>query len=301
MIDLREDVVTGRTRWTFPNTTPDDPGWLSPSQVTSFLYCGECYRLSRIEKLPRPLSVNLPIGSAVHKAVEQARLFTWSDPIAAVEAVAADWFDQEVTQPTDEETGAPLDVLEIDLGSKFENLGQVKDAVVKLAAFTVPRILKLDAQRGKVVSVEYNLSMLDVQPWPFAVQGRLDALYSTTDSKPELATLMADLKTSSKQQPPDEYVALAQSIYREFWLRRGLPLAIVADVVSKTKNPDLVSYPLVGDEYARKLTYQTVLDVADDISAGRFRPHPGWWCDYIHGFAEFQVAVSGFAEASDGE
>ena len=71
---------------------------------------------------------------------------------------------------------------------------------------------------------------------------------------------------------------------------------MIADVVSKTKNPDLVSYPLIGDDYARNLTYQTVVDVANDISAGRFRPHPGWWCDYVHGFAEFQVAVSGFAE-----
>jgi len=296
-------VIAERTRYTFPNTTSENPGWLSPSQVTSFLYCGECYRLSRIEKMPRPLSVNLPIGSAIHKAVETARLnvngtITQSG-IARVVDVAADWFDQEVAQPTDEETGAPLDILEIDLGSKYENVGQVKDAVVRLAEFTIPRILKLDKQRGKIASVEYNLSELAVQPWPFAVQGRLDALYVdylADGSKPELATLMADLKTSSKQQAPDEFTAIAQSIYREFWLARDLPLTVIADVVSKTKSPDLMSYPLVGDDYARKLTHQTVLDVAEDISAGRFRPHPGWWCDYVHGFAEFQVAVSGFPE-----
>lgn len=296
------DVLPLRSKYVFPNTTETEPGWLSPSQVTSFLYCGECYRLSRIEKLPRPLSVNLPIGSAIHKAVEMARTGFASNHTPAAQAVldtAADWFDQETAQPTDEETGAPLDILEIDLGSKFDNLGQVKDHVVKLAEFVVPRILKLDASRGKIASVEYNLSMLGVQPWPFAMQGRLDALYVdylADGSKPEQATLMADLKTSSKQQAPDEYVAIAQSIYREFWLSRNLPLTVIADVVSKTKNPDLVSYPLIADDYARKLTYQTVLDVAEDISAGRFRPHPGWWCDYVHGFAEFQVAVQGFGE-----
>lgn len=285
-----------RSVWTFPNTTQDNPGWLSPSQVTSFLYCGRCYELSRIEKLPRPLSVNLPIGSAVHKAVEHARLDHLN--ISAVD-VAAEWFDHEVAQPTDEETGQPLDVLEIDLGSKFANLGEVKDHVVKLAAFAVPRILKLDKARGKIASVEYNLSELGIQPWPFAMQGRLDALYVdflADASKPEQATLMADLKTSSKQQAPDEMTGIAQSIYREHWLARNLPLTVIADVVSKTKNPDLVSYPLIADDFSRRLTYKTVLDVADDISAGRFRPHPGWWCDYIHGFAEFQVAVQGFGE-----
>lgn len=294
-------MIAERTRYTFPNTTEDNPGWLSPSQVTSFLYCGKCYELSRIQKLPRPLSVNLPIGSAVHKAVEQARLWAAEGKENDLESavVAADWFEQEVAQPVDEETGEALDILEIDLGSKFEDLGQVKDHVVKLAQFAIPRILKLDAQRGKIAATEYNLSMLDVSPWPFAVQGRLDALYVdylADASKPEQATLMADLKTSSKMQAPDEYTAIAQSIYREFWLARGLPLVVIADVVSKTKLPDLQSFPLVADDFARKLTYDTVLDVADDISAGRFRPHPGWWCDYIHGFAEFQIAVSGFGE-----
>ena len=73
----------------------------------------------------------------------------------------------------------------------------------------------------------------------------------------------------------------------------------LADVVSKAKAPDLQTYALPSDDYGRRLTYQTVLDVAEDISAGRFRPHPGWWCDYIHGYPEFQVAVSGFAEANE--
>jgi len=211
--------------------------------------------------------------------------------------VAADWFDQEVAQPTDEETGEALDILEIDLGSKYSNLGQVKDDVVRLAEFAVPQIVKLDRWRGEIAAVEYNLSMLE-SPWPFAVQGRLDVLYGDA-AKPELATIMADLKSSKNQAAPDEYTAIAQSIYREFWLSRNLPLIALADVVSKDKRPSLQSYPLVADDYARQLTYQTVLDVAEDISAGRFRPHPGWWCGYIHGFPSFQVAVNGFAEVGE--
>jgi hypothetical protein len=288
-------VIAERTRYTFPNTTDENPGWLSPSQVTEFLSCGACYELGRIRKIPRPLSVNLPIGSAVHKAIESARLEVSLDN--AIQA-AADYFDAECAQPMDPETGEALDVLEIDLGSKFENLGQVKDQVVRLAEFAVPQILKLDHKRGKIAATEWNLSML-ASPWPFAVQGRLDALYVdylADASKPELATVMADLKTSSKQEAPDEFTAVAQGIYREFWLARNLPLVAIADVVSKAQSPSLRSYVLSSDEYSRKLTYDTVMEVAEDISAGRFRPHPGWRCNYVHGFAEFQVAVSGFPE-----
>jgi len=297
-------VIAERTRYTFHNTTETDPGWLSPSSITEFLRCGYCWKLNRIDRMPRPLGINLPIGSALHKAVELARLnvsgtITQSG-VASVVDVAGDWFDQEIAQPVDPETGEPLEVLEIDLGSKFDSIGKAKDAAVALARFAVPEILKLDRQRGKIVAVEYNLSTLE-SPYPFAVQGRLDALYADwlTEIKPEDATIMADLKSSSRQAAPDEYVAIAQSIYEEFWHHRGKPLAVLADVVSKTKTPDVVTYPLTIDDYGRDLVHQTVLEVADDISAGRFRMRPNFLCPYIHGLPEFQVAVSGFPEATD--
>src|ERR1700675_1109286 len=98
--------------YTFPNTTRDNPGWLSPSQITEFLRCAYCYKLNRIDHMARPLGINLPIGSAVHKAVEQARLsnnlsinhqFVESMDVSI--AAAADWFDQEIAQPIDPETG----------------------------------------------------------------------------------------------------------------------------------------------------------------------------------------------------
>jgi len=289
-------AIAERFTYTFPNSTHDNPGWLSPSQITEFLRCGYCYKLNRIDHVARPLGINLPIGSAVHKAVEHARLAVQGGEThwAPNTDVAADWFDQEVAQPVDEE-GHPLDVLEIDLGSKFDSLGKAKDAAVALAKFAVPEILKLDKLRGKVLAVEFNLSMLE-SPYPFAVQGRLDALYGDwlETVKPEDASIMADLKTASRMAPPDEYVALAQSIYEEFWHHRKRPLAVIADVVSKTKNPEVQTFPLHIDDYGRNLVHQTVLEVADDISAGRFRMRPNFLCPYIHGLPEFQVAVSGF-------
>lgn len=285
-----------RSRYVFPNTTSEYEGHLSPSQITSFLRCGECYRLSRVEKLARPLGINLAIGSAVHKAVERARLEAAG--LNEVEQVAADWFDQECSQPRDPDEGDLL--AEIDLGSHYSSLGEAKDHVVALTRFAVPEILKLDRQRGKIAAVEYNLLSLP-SPYPFRVEGRLDVLYVdwlADHTHPENAHLMSDLKTSAKQEPPDEYTAIAQTIYEEFWSARGLPLQVLVDVADKRKRPEVRTYPLVIDDYARDLTHRTVMGVADDIAAGRFRPTPTWACDYIHGFAAFQIAVSGFPETS---
>ena len=217
------------------------------------------------------------------------------------DGVAADWFDHEVAQPVDLETGAPLDALEVDLGAKYKSIGEAKDHAVALARFAVPAILKLDKQRGKIAAVEFNLSMLP-SPYPFAVQGRLDALYVdwlADASKPEDATIMADLKTAGRMAPPDEYVAIAQSIYSEFWTARGKPLAVMADVVSKAKNPELQTFPLSIDDYGRDLVHRTVMEVAEDISSGRFRMRPNFTCPFLHGLPEFQVAVSGFPEAEE--
>ena len=63
-----------RSTYVFPNTTDEYPGHLSPSQVVEYLSCGLCFYLNRVQKMPKPLSINLPFGSSIHKAVEVARL-----------------------------------------------------------------------------------------------------------------------------------------------------------------------------------------------------------------------------------
>lgn len=278
-----------RSAWIFPNTTSEYEGHLSPSQVVSYLRCGECYRLSRIEKLSRPLSIHLAIGSSVHKAIERARTGALMH-----EEIAAEWFDQETSAPTDPEDGAPL--AEVDLKS-YKSLGEAKDAVVAMTRFAVPKILALDKQRGKYAGIEVNLLALPASPYPFRMEGRMDVLYCdwlADHTKPEEATIMADSKTSKDQEPPDEYTAIAQTIYKEFLRPDCL---VIADVIDKRKHPEVKSYPLIVDDYALELTHRTVMGVAEDISAGRFRPTPTWACDFVHGFGEFKIAVQGFADA----
>lgn len=294
-----------RSVWTFPNTTEDYEGHLSPSQVTEFLRCGECYRLNRIEHLPRPLGISLAIGSAVHRAIEQVRRQAAKNGEAV--DVAGDWFDQQISQPTDPEEGTPL--AEIDLGSRYKTLGDAKDHVIALTEFAIPKILEMDKARGKIAGVEVNLVELPgPSPYPFRMEGRMDATYVDwlSEPKPEDATVMSDVKTSKDLRKPDEYVSIAQTIYEEFYHSRGKPLVVIADVFSKTVRrgqyvPEYAPFPLAVDDYGRQLVHRTVLEVADDISSGRFRARPTYLCPFLHGFPEFQIAVSGFAEVEDGD
>src|SRR5262252_7277390 len=54
--------------WRFPHSDH-----LSPSQVTEYLACPACFKLSRIDRVAKPMNVALPVGGAVHKAVEAMR------------------------------------------------------------------------------------------------------------------------------------------------------------------------------------------------------------------------------------
>jgi PD-(D/E)XK nuclease superfamily len=261
-------VIAIERKYAFPHSDH-----LSPSQITEYLSCPECFRLNRIDRVPHPLSVALPIGGAVHKAVELQRgvILSKNAEGRLEEAIdAAAWhFDKS------------LDVEEVDL-SGYGSVGEAKDHAVAITRYVLPEIAKLDAQRG-LVAAELDLRDFD-NPWPFPMHGRVDALYGPS---PDLCHGGADMKTASKQAKPAFAAALQIAIYRSF-----LPVTWFIDQVAKTKVPSLVTYVLSddGDEFVRAL----VLDVADRIARGDFPPRPGFLCKYAHPGPSFSVTVEGY-------
>lgn len=259
-----------RTTYAFPHSDH-----LSPSQITEYLGCPLCFRLNRIDRIPRPTSIALPIGGAVHKAIEVYRRDRLDPQGAkfpplqgAVIEEAAAHFDEAVTGQED-----------LDLGD-YADAGQAKDHMVKLVEFALPHVAKLDTERG-LVAAELDLKDFE-SPWPFPMHGRVDALYSDNG---EFYSAGSDTKTSSKQQAPDFMAALQIGIYRSF-----IPGTWFADVLAKTKTPSFQCYTLdaVGDDFVRDV----VLDVADRICRGDFPARPGWRCKYKHGNPVFRMAVS---------
>lgn len=285
------DAVAEPRVYTFPHADH-----LSPSSIGDYLRCPRCFQYSRIDKYPYPLGVALPIGGAVHKAVEyqrQAIIGNYSgmsntllEELDECVDVAAEHFDSNLD--VDEETGTEV---QLDLGSKYSTVGEAKDDVVRLTKIALPWLAKLDSVRG-LLAAETTLESLKWNPWPFKMEGRIDALYGTGLDGELRINAGADLKTSSKQQAPDFYAALQMGIYAEF-----LPVTWFVDVLPKTKSPDPRTYVAdLMDEESRACVREIVMDVAKKIMDGDFPIRPSYFCKYVHGTPDFQLAVSGFGE-----
>lgn len=255
-------------------------GHLSPTQVTRMLSCGACYEAEYVLRIPKAVSINLPIGGAVHKGIEWMRMERLARrPVKVGEAAefAVSHFESETTLSADEESGVELT---IDLGSTYKSLDAGKDKVNDLVRFALNEIAKLDDARGGVAAVELDLINYPT-PYPFEFHGRIDALYGRTVHEP---TGISDLKTSKdRNKAPDTDAAIQLTLYSEFF--PGIP--VLADVLSKTQPPELHAWRLRVDDAVRARVHTLVLNVAENISAGRFLPNPSWKCNYTHGLPEF--------------
>lgn len=252
-------------------------GYLSPSQVTLYQTCPACYELQYVKKEPQPLSIALPLGGAVHYGIEYQRRQILAGEVPDYEDVvetAAGHFDDEVRRAES-----------IDLG-KLSSVGEAKDSVVKTLRFASPRLMTLDQQRG-LVATELDLKDFP-SPWPFEMRGRVDVLYGPG---PGLCNAGADLKTAARADYPSEAISLQLGIYRE-----SIPVAWYVDQVTKARQPLLTTYELGED--GRDYVWNTVIDIAEHISAGDFPPRPSFMCRYIHGSPSFSVLTAEYGRVA---
>lgn len=293
-------IAAERSVYRFPNAGQSyygdgrtyENGWLSPSSINSYLACPLCWKWERIDRFPKAMAIDLPIGGAVHKAVEHLRRRRLSgEPfdLIAPDALeeAGRHFDQQFVNPVDDETGG--EVL-IDL-KDFEDEGKAKDAMIRWSREFLPWIDALDTERG-LIFAEAELSEFDVpQPFPFTIVGRIDAGYGAPLEEPRdyEFRLGADTKTSKKQAAPGLSAVIQTGIYREFvggdWL---------VDVLAKTQTPTFRTYSIAPTEAQAAEVRRLVMDVAEHICAGDFPPRPGYLCHYDHGLPAFSVTVGDF-------
>lgn len=268
-------------------------GYLSPSQATRWMICGACYELEYVLKVPKPMSVNLPLGGAVHRAVEtmRHRMIAGTEELIDFAEVAVEHFTGDGLG-FDKESEVEV---QLDLG-KYASLDKAKDDLVRFVRFAIPELHQLDQQRG-VIAAEINLKDLpcEVEVWPFEMRGVIDALYG--DSATMVPNLLGDLKTSSKQQCPDISAAVQFGIYRHHFWKHGHSLGVLADVLAKTAKPSLRTYSLSSTDMEQEGVERLVLDVAQRISEGYFPPRPGFLCSYNHNLPRFSVAIEGYEAA----
>lgn len=293
-------------------------GYLSPSQVWSYLSCPACYEAERISRIPKPVNADLMVGRFVHASVGHMRSYAAAKPavLPALELhleAGNQAFSEVLERQVDVEETGEESPIEIELTKKYADLGEAKDVAVNVTRCVLPEIAKYDRIAG-VLASETRVRHLGpsfhgypelyeklseeekadaceesaeqfvggvVPVFPFPFKAILDVVYSNGWLK--------DLKTASKFGSPDFLASLQLLTYDlPFW-QAGEAHSLGWDVAVKTKQPQFATYYLndtgqVTDrQYA--IAKQTVLWVADQICAGNFPVNWGgapWSHKYVH-------------------
>jgi hypothetical protein len=245
-------------------------GYLSVSQVTQYLKCGEAYRRRYVLEQPIPPTSFTAQGRSVHKAAEVLHnSIIASDPLSLeeMEQVFSDTHDTEMSNVEIMEDGLTPGKIK-DAGMSLTRLyhqtafGNTVDAVTNKL---VPAIEPIAAERV----VKVDLTFPEGDPIPFL--GVIDL---------EEAHTVSDLKTKRKavsQLETDS--ALQLSLYAHI---TGKPHVRLDQLIKPTKTlpARFIRTESVRTRQETLHALDVVADVAVDIAAGRFRrtAPENWWC-----------------------
>jgi hypothetical protein len=271
------------------------------------------------------------IGRFAHASVAAMRsgLVDDGSTLEPYVEVGSEAFDHILSERVDVEETGEVTPIEVELTKKYADLGDAKDVAARLTRHILPEIAKYDRSAG-VVAAEARVRHLgpsffgfpelyaklnadeaqdaqeeaeeqfvgEIKPvFPFPVKAILDVKYANG--------VIKDLKTSSRNGSPDLLASLQLLLYGMPWWAAEDPQKLGFDVAIKTKSPDFATYWLNGTGEVTDEQYAyarwRVLQAADDICAGRFRPADGnLFCRYDHGLpkGERAVVMPGFEIAS---
>ena len=130
-------------------------GYLSPTQVWSYISCPYCYYLERIARVPKPVSADLMIGRFAHASLAAMRGALLEDPSPPGQRDIEPWvevgaaaFDSVLTEQVDREDTGEETPIEIELTKKYTKLDDAKDAAARLTRYALPQIARYDEQAG---------------------------------------------------------------------------------------------------------------------------------------------------------
>jgi hypothetical protein len=248
-------------------------GYLSVSQVTQYMKCGEAYYYRYVMGRQVPSNVFQVQGRGVHKAAEKLHLsMIQNEPIGEAEMLQtySDLYDDEIKTAVsehNEDDADEKDANDKDIGVRLTKkyhkvaLGNACDASGK----PVPAVQPIAAERVVRVNIITEESLVI----PFL--GVIDL---------EERNAIADLKTKKKaSSQADTDNSLQLSLYAHV---TGKPLVRLDQLVKPTKT---LPVRFIRTESVRTKNevlhaLDVVSQVAQDIASGRFRKtNPeNWWC-----------------------
>lgn len=273
------DVVTPKIKGIEGATEEEDDfhtpllprGYLSVSQITQYMKCGEAYRQRYLLGAQSPSTGPQVQGRGVHRAAEVLHLSMIAGATISKEEMAQAYSDLHDTEIKDAE------IDEEDQGDS----GRIKDAGITLSTMyhdaalglrkddrtglLVPRIEPVAAERAFRVKIQPENS----DPIPFVGFIDLEEEFAVSDLKTK--------KRASPQSDADDSIQL--SLYAHV---TGKPDVRLDQLIrpTKTKGPRFIRTRTVRtpEEIAHALDIAG--EVAADIAAGRFRKSAPdtWWC-----------------------
>ena len=251
---------------------------ISHSQIFQYSSCSLKYQFQYVEKRPpERISINLPFGSAIHKAIEMFyRSLKNRNKVEPLEAIA-DRFEA---------------FLDLDLGNPEvpviykKDLPDLEGAVLMgkamLKAFHETASQAIDEY--EIVAVEIPLAATlytdEGQPTDFKLVGILDLMLR--DKSGEI--IVVDNKTAAKpmaQKTADDdnqMTAYSYLLAANKWVFPTSPVKCRFQVLRKLKTPKIEYLDTVRTADHRKRFAKIANSVLAGIDAGIFMPQPSWMC-----------------------
>jgi hypothetical protein len=271
--DIDNEEIAG-----LPKSDPNDRfkdrlprGYLSVSQVTQYMRCGEAYYQKYVLERSSPATYYQVQGRGVHKAAEKLHLHIIDQSSISAEemvAVYSDLYDEEIKEVdfnilSDEDPGEIKDA-GVTLTKKYHKVAMGEEPDPTTGLF-IPAVKPIAAER--VIHTE--IVTPDGEKLPFM---------GVIDLEEEFA--IADLKTKKKAASQNEADnSLQLSLYAHIGKK---PIVRLDQLIKPTKRLPARYLRTESSRTVNEIAHalEVVSEVADDIARGRFRKtNPeNWWC-----------------------
>ncbi len=246
---------------------------VSYSQLSTYLMCPLKYKFAYVDCLePEFTPSALTFGGTIHEAIgcfyrTIQKTQTKPDLDEILQIFKNEWFlrldiDKKVKFDEDE-TDQSLYQLGLKMLETFYKNAVVGQPICIEQEF---RLQKMDKQNGELL--------------PIPLFGRIDLIERDMNGR----IVVVDFKTASKKYAPskaDEDLQLTIytcALSRSSLVNGDKTFLARFDVITKTKKPELVSYPTMRIESDHNRMMKLAKKIIDAIEAGIFYPNTGWQC-----------------------